>query len=110
MQFIASTAYRYHTSFYLCTQTYLIADKCMQSTFLLEASFGLRILSLPASVCVSVCLSVCQSLACPSDNSVLVFFFFLGGGGGGGGQFALTFKVKFNLNVRIYPILSLSGP
>ena len=38
-----------------------------------EASFGLRILSLPASVCVcvcvSVCLSVCQSLACPRDNS-----------------------------------------
>ena len=38
-----------------------------------EASFGLRVLSLPASVCVcvclSVCLSVCQSLACPGDNS-----------------------------------------
>ena len=32
-----------------------------------EASFGLRVLSLPASVCV--CLSVCQSLACPRDNS-----------------------------------------
>ena len=37
--------------------------------FLPEASFGLRVLSLPASVCVSVCLSVCQSLVCPSDNS-----------------------------------------
>ena len=41
--------------------------------FLPEASFGLRVLSLPASVCVcvclSVCLSVCQSLACPGDNS-----------------------------------------
>ena len=39
--------------------------------FLPEASFGLRVLSLPASVCVclSVCLSVCQSLACPHDNS-----------------------------------------
>ena len=35
--------------------------------FLPEASFGLRVLSLPASVCV--CLSVCQSLACPRDNS-----------------------------------------
>ena len=34
-----------------------------------EASFGLRVLSLPASVCVCVCLSVCQSLACPRDNS-----------------------------------------
>ena len=41
------------------------------SSFLPEASFGLRVLSLPASVCVclSVCLSVCQSLACPRDNS-----------------------------------------
>ena len=43
------------------------------SDFLPEASFGLRVLSLPASVCVSVCLSVClsvrQSLACPRDNS-----------------------------------------
>ena len=42
-------------------------------SFLPEASFGLRVLSLPASVCVSVCLSVClfvcQSLACPRDNS-----------------------------------------
>ena len=39
--------------------------------FLPEASFGLRVLSLPASVCVclSVCLSVCQSRVCPRDNS-----------------------------------------
>ena len=39
--------------------------------FLPEASFGLRILSLPASVClyVYVCPSVRQSLACPRDNS-----------------------------------------
>ena len=42
-----------------------------QGPFLPEASFGLRVLSLPASgcVCPSVCLSVCQSLACPRDNS-----------------------------------------
>ena len=39
------------------------------SWFLPETSFGLRVLSLPASVCVCVCLSVCQSLACPRDNS-----------------------------------------
>ena len=38
-------------------------------TFLPEASFGLRVLSLPASVCMCVCQSVCQSLACPRDNS-----------------------------------------
>ena len=41
--------------------------------FLPAVSFGLRVLSLPASecvsVCLSVCLSVCQSLACPRDNS-----------------------------------------
>ena len=35
--------------------------------FLPEASFGLRVLSLPASVCV--CLSVCQSRVCPRNNS-----------------------------------------
>ena len=41
--------------------------------FSTKASFGLPVLSLPASVCVCVCLcvcqSVCQSLACPRDNS-----------------------------------------
>ena len=41
--------------------------------FLLEASFGLRVLSSPASVglCVRVCVGVCvyQSRACPHDNS-----------------------------------------
>ena len=44
----------------------------VQSSFLPEASFGLRVLSLPAYVCVCVsvvCLSVCQSPACPRDNS-----------------------------------------
>ena len=116
-----------------------ITHEVIDGPFLPEASFGLRVLSLPASVCVcvSVCLSVCQSLACPRDNSgpvqariakfgpkmqktlvnvPIVFFFFFfflgggGGGGGGGGQLTLTFKVKFNLKVRIYPILSLSGP
>ena len=40
--------------------------------FLPEASFGLRVLSLPACVCVSVCLFVRQSWACPSDNSSTV--------------------------------------
>ena len=40
-------------------------------SFFTRGQFGLRVLSLPASVCVcvSVCLSVCQSLACPHDNS-----------------------------------------
>ena len=37
-----------------------------------EASFGLRVLSLPASVCPCVCVCVCQSRACPHDNSPLV--------------------------------------
>ena len=35
--------------------------------FLPEASFGPRVLSLPASA--SVCVYLCQSLACPCDNS-----------------------------------------
>ena len=38
-------------------------------TFLPKASFGLRVLSSPASVCVSVCVCACQSLSCPRDNS-----------------------------------------
>ena len=87
-----------------------------------EASFGLRVLSLPVSVCVY------QSLACPHDNSspvqarittfgpekqntlfknpivFFVLFFF------GGGQLILTFKVKFNFKLKIDPILSLSKP
>ena len=39
-----------------------------------EASFGLRVLLLPASVCLCVRVSVCvcQSWACPHDNSPLV--------------------------------------
>ena len=41
----------------------------MDLSFIPEASFGLRVLSLPASVCLSVCLSVCQSRVCPRDNS-----------------------------------------
>ena len=67
-----------------------------------------------ACVCVCVCQSVCQLLACPCDNSgpvqariskfglkmqktlvkaPIVL-----------GQLTLTFKVKYNLKVRIYPI------
>ena len=34
-----------------------------------EASFGLRVLSLPASVCLCVRQCVHQSRACPQDNS-----------------------------------------
>ena len=37
-----------------------------------EASFGLRVLSLPASVCLCVCVCVYQSRACPRDNSPLI--------------------------------------
>ena len=37
--------------------------------FLPEATFGLRVLSLSASVCVYVSLSMCQSRACPRYNS-----------------------------------------
>ena len=48
----------------------------MSIPLLPEASIGLRVSSLPASMCVSawlcVCQSVCQSLACPHDNSIPV--------------------------------------
>ena len=37
-----------------------------------EASFGLRVLSLPACVCVCVCPCVRQSRVCPCDNSSTV--------------------------------------
>ena len=85
-----------------------------------EASFGLRVLSSPASVCVCPC--VCVSLWV---NHLLVHaitrdpfklgspnldqrckrpwlrsLLFLG-------WLTLTFKVKFNFKVKIYPILSL---
>ena len=74
-----------------------------------------------ACVCVCVCLSVCQSLACPRDNlgpvqaritkfgpkmqkTLVKVPIVLEG------QLTMTFKVKFNLKVQIYPILSLSAP
>ena len=86
-----------------------------------EASFGLRVLSSPASVCLSMCPCVCvcvyQSLACPHDNSSAVHAritkfgwetqntlvkmpIFLGGWS------TLNYKVKFNLKVEFYLILS----
>ena len=93
------------------------------SSLLPEASFGLRVLSLPASVCVSVrpSVRVCGNhllvraitrdpfkLGSPNLDQrckrpwlrSLLFW----------GQLTLTFKVKFNLKLRIYPILSLSAP
>ena len=87
--------------------------------FLPEASFGLRVLSLPVSACLRVC--VCGNhqflrttthhlfkLGSPNLDHVckrpcLRFLLFLGGN-------LQTFKVKFNLKLKIYPILSLSTP
>ena len=53
------------------TLVVLPVDKSEFCTFLPEASFGLRVLSLPASVCLCVCLSVCvrQPRACPCHKS-----------------------------------------
>ena len=89
-----------------------------------EASFGLRVLPLPASVCVY------QSLACPHDNSppvqaritkfgpekqntlvkipiVLLFFFFFffwgGGGGGGGGNWPWPSRSNLTSNLKLTP-------
>ena len=45
-------------------------DQANHHSFLPEASYGLRVLSLPASVCVCVYVCVCvrQSSVCPDDN------------------------------------------
>ena len=87
--------------------------------FLPEASFGLRVLSLPASVRPSVRPSVTKfvraithhpfKLGSPNLDhrckrpwlSSLLFW---------GNWPQVAFKVKFNLKVIIYPILSLSAP
>ena len=44
----------------------------MNEKFLPEASFGLRVLSSPASVGLCVRVGVYQSQACPHDNSSLI--------------------------------------
>ena len=51
-----------------CVVIVTVSRQPEQSPILPEASFGLRVLSLPASVCVcpSVCLSVCVSITCLS--------------------------------------------
>ena len=58
----------------------------------------------PGIVVAWVC--VCVSIACPRDNSgpVQARITKLGP------KMQNTFKVKFNLKVQIYPILSLSAP
>ena len=84
------------------------------STFLPEASFGLRVLSLPVSVCVCVCINHLivrtitghlfmlgsPNLVQRSKTPWLRFLLFWG-------QMTLTFKVKFNFKLKIDPILSL---
>ena len=79
------------------------------------------------SVCVSVCVCVNHVLVRAITHHPLKLgspdldhrckrpwlrsLSFLGGGGGaGGGRLTLTFKVKLNSKVKIYPILSLSMP
>ena len=67
---------------------------------------GFFLLSLPASVCVCVCLCVNHLLVRAITRDPLK----LGSPICFGGQLTLTFKVKFNFQVRIHPILRLSGP
>ena len=57
-------------SFYFCCKFHIV-NWC-NFGFLPEASFGLRVLSLPACVCMCVCPCVRQSWACPCDNSSTV--------------------------------------
>ena len=97
--------YSYHVQEYLFVSLVLLPG----------ASFGLRVLSSHAFVCVCVCVSLCQSLAGLRYNTATVqarivkcgpnmpplFFFFFGGGGGGGGNWPwptrsnLTYKSEF---------------
>ena len=78
---------------------------------------GIVIGCICGSVCQCVFVCVCQSQACPHDNSSLIqakitrdakhlglgpYCF--------GGWSTLTFKVKFNLKVKVYLILSFSAP
>ena len=85
--------------------------------FLPEASFGLRVLSLPASVRPSVSPSVTKfvrtithhpcMLGSPNldrrcKRPCLWSLLFLG-------WLTLTFKVKFNFKIKSYPFLSLSA-
>ena len=103
----------------LCASDLHIGDHSI--SFLPEASFGHWVLSLPASVCVCVrvCVSLCVNhllvraitrdpfkLGSPNldqrcKRPWLRSLLFIGG------QLTLTFKVKFNLKVWIYCILSL---
>ena len=57
--------YQQHITWAMCTVLFCYV-------LLPEASFGLRVLSLPACVCVCVRVSVRQSSACPCNNSSTV--------------------------------------
>ena len=88
-------------------------------TVIVFYQFGPRVLSLPASVCLCVCVLVYQSRVCPHDNSPLVKARITKVGVHVQKTFVkvttvlewstLTFKVKFNLKVKFYKILSLSA-
>ena len=89
-------------------QNYLTPPKILP-----EASIGLRVLSLPASVRQSVRPSVTKfvraitqhpfKLGSPNlDHRCKYPYCFLG-------WLTMTFNVKFNFKVKIYPILSLSA-
>ena len=81
-----------------------------------EANFGLRVLSSPASVCLSVCVCVCVSITClsaryPVTNSSWDHQIWTRDAKHLGlypycfeGRSTLTFKIKFDLKVPIYPI------
>ena len=59
LKYVNVNAYCYH----------IFSSQPQSILFLPEASIGLRVLSLPVSVCVCVRQSVRQSRACPRDNS-----------------------------------------
>ena len=77
---VTKSVYQKTCCIHLCllchsTTTKIIWDRLTMSFHcqsLPEASFGLRVLSLPACVCVCVCPCVRQSRDCPRDNSSTV--------------------------------------
>ena len=54
----------------ILTQVHVVCFNMKNRFFLPEASYGLRVFSSPASVCVCVYVCVCvpQSSVCPDDN------------------------------------------
>ena len=108
------------TGFVALESTYILFSQAFRKiprllTFLPDASFGLRVLSLPASVCLCVRLSVCVCVKHLLVHAITYHPFKLGSLNLDHrckipwlrsllfwGWLTLTFKVKFNFKVKIF--------